>query len=66
MDKKIIYSGIQPSGIMTLGNYIGTVKNWKTMQEDYNCLFALADLHTITVRQNPEDFRNNALSCTIK
>ncbi|MEG1395211.1 MAG: tryptophan--tRNA ligase [Clostridia bacterium] len=64
MEKKVIYSGIQPSGIMTLGNYIGAVNNWRAMQADENntCLFALADLHTITVRQEPQQFYNNALS----
>lgn len=64
MDKKVIYSGIQPSGIMTLGNYIGAVKNWGEMQNDPNnsCIFALADLHTITVRQSAENLTNNSLS----
>lgn len=62
--KKVIYSGIQPSGIMTLGNYIGAVSNWKNMQEDEGnqCIFALADLHTITVRQNPAEFNKNSMS----
>lgn len=61
---KTIYSAIQPSGIMTLGNYIGAVNNWNNMQadKDNKCIFALADLHTITVRQNPQDFFNNSLS----
>ncbi len=61
---KTIYSAIQPSGIMTLGNYIGAVDNWHRMQADTNnsCIFALADLHTITVRQEPEQFRKNAMS----
>ncbi|MDE6474656.1 MAG: tryptophan--tRNA ligase [Clostridia bacterium] len=61
---KTIYSAIQPSGIMTLGNYIGAVNNWRNMQNDgeNKCIFALADLHTITVRQNPEDFYKNCMS----
>ena len=61
---KTIYSAIQPSGIMTLGNYIGAVNNWRAMQSDANnkCIFALADLHTITVRQNPEEFNKNCWS----
>lgn len=61
---KTIYSAIQPSGIMTLGNYIGAVDNWHRMQADANnsCIFALADLHTITVRQEPTQFRKNAMS----
>lgn len=61
---KTIYSAIQPSGIMTLGNYIGAVNNWRTMQSDGDnkCIFALADLHTITVRQQPEQFNKNCWS----
>lgn len=61
---KTIYSAIQPSGIMTLGNYIGAVNNWQSMQAnaDNKCIFALADLHTITVRQKPEDLFNNSMS----
>ena len=61
---KTIYSAIQPSGIMTLGNYIGAVNNWRAMQSDETnkCIFALADLHTVTVRQNPEEFNKNCWS----
>lgn len=59
--KKVIFSAIQPSGTITLGNYLGAIKNWVTLQDDYNCIFALADLHTITVRQEPAKFRQNAL-----
>ncbi len=61
---KTIYSAIQPSGIMTLGNYIGAVNNWRNMQNDgeNKCIFALADLHTVTVRQNPEEFYKNCMS----
>ena len=51
--KKIIFSAIQPSGTITLGNYLGALKNWTQLQEEYRCIFALADLHTITVRQEP-------------
>ena len=57
MDKKLILSGIQPSGVMTVGNYIGAMKNWVKMQEDYNCLFMIADMHSITVRQDPVKLR---------
>ncbi len=59
--KKVIFSAIQPSGTITLGNYLGALKNWIDLQDDYNCIFALADLHTITVRQEPAKFRHNAL-----
>lgn len=59
--RKVIFSAIQPSGVITLGNYLGALKNWIALQDDYDCIFALADLHTITVRQNPADFRRNTL-----
>ncbi len=60
-DKKIIFSGIQPSGKMTLGNYIGAVGNWVKMQEDYNCLYCVVDMHAITVRQVPSELRAQTL-----
>jgi tryptophanyl-tRNA synthetase len=56
-DKAILFSGIQPSGALTLGNYIGAIKNWVELQERYNCLFSIVDLHAITVRQDPKKFR---------
>lgn len=59
--KQVIFSAVQPSGIITLGNYLGAVKNWVAMQDDYRCIFALADLHTITVRQDPAVFRRNTI-----
>ncbi|MGN0551563.1 MAG: tryptophan--tRNA ligase [Acutalibacteraceae bacterium] len=59
--KKIIFSAIQPSGTITLGNYLGAIKNWTKMQDEFNCVYALADLHTITVRQEPKKFRENTL-----
>ena len=59
--KKIALSLIQPSGTITLGNYLGAIRNWVTMQEEFNCIFALADLHTITVRQEPAKMRKNIL-----
>lgn len=57
--KKVIFSAIQPSGTITLGNYLGALKNWVNLQNEFNCIFALADLHTITVRQEPAKFRAN-------
>lgn len=60
-NKKIIFSAIQPSGTITLGNYIGAIKNWVKMQGDFNCIFAVADLHTITVRQDGKKFKENIL-----
>ena len=61
--KQIVFSAIQPSGTITLGNYLGAVRNWVKMQDnpDYNCLYALADLHTITVRQEPAAMRRNII-----
>ena len=52
--KKIILSGIQPTGIFTLGNYLGAVKNWQQMQEDYQCYYFIADLHSLTVHIDPK------------
>ena len=46
--KKVIFSGIQPTGIMTLGNYLGAIKNWVTLQEDYNCIYSIVNMHAIT------------------
>lgn len=62
--KKQIISGVQPSGILTLGNYLGALRNWVKIQdeEEYECKFFVADLHSITVSQNPENLRNNIKS----
>ncbi len=59
--KKRIFSAIQPTGMMTLGNYAGAIQNWVKMQDEYECIYAVADLHAITVRQVPADFRKNAM-----
>ena len=59
--KKIIFSAIQPTGVFTLGNYLGAIKNWKNLQDDYNCLFSVADLHAITVRQESAALRKQSL-----
>ena len=56
-DKKIIFSGVQPSGILTIGNYLGAIKNWGAFQNDNNCIFCVVDMHAITVRQVPADLR---------
>jgi len=61
MSKKIILSGIQATGRLTLGNYLGAINNWVTMQEEYNCYYMIANLHTLTVRNNPEELKNNTL-----
>ncbi len=59
--KKRIFSGVQPSGNITLGNYLGAIKNWVDLQNDYECIFAMMDLHTITVRQTPTELRKRTL-----
>ena len=61
-DKKTIFSGIQPTGCITLGNYVGALKNWVKLQDDYNCIFSVVDLHSITVRQEAAQLRKNTLS----
>ncbi len=61
MSKPIVLSGIQPSGSLTIGNYIGAINQWIDMQNDHDCHFMLADLHAITVRQEPKQFTNQVL-----
>lgn len=55
--KKRILSGIQPSGTFTLGNYIGAIRNWNLLQDEYNCLYMIANMHALTVRQEPAVLR---------
>ena len=59
--KKIVFSGIQPTGNLHLGNYIGALRNFGPLQEEYDCLYSIVDLHAITVRQNPTQLRQNCL-----
>lgn len=61
MSKKIILSGIQSTGKLTLGNYLGAINNWVQMQEEYDCYYMIANLHSLTVRNDPETLRNNTL-----
>ena len=58
--KQIIFSGMQPSGFVTLGNYLGALNNWTKLQDDYNCLYCIVDMHAITVRQDPAKLRKQA------
>lgn len=60
--KKVILSGIQPSGELTLGSYLGAIKNWVALADEYDCYYMMADLHSITVRQNPADLRRRTLT----
>ena len=61
-EKKRALSLIQSSGLFTLGNYVGALKNWKNMQDDFDCIFGIADLHAITVRQEPQKLRQQIYS----
>lgn len=62
MTKKIIFSGIQPSGELSIGNYIGSLKNWVPMQEENDCIYCVVDEHAITVRQDPKLLRQTTLN----
>lgn len=59
-DKKVLYSGMQATGNLTLGNYLGALKNWLTLNEEYECFWGVMDLHSLTVRQVPAEFRKRA------
>ena len=61
-NRKVLYSGVQPTNNLTIGNYIGTIKSWRALQEDYDCIFAVSNMHAITVRQEPAEFRRKTLS----
>lgn len=60
--KKRIFSGIQPSGELTLGSYMGAIKNWVALQEEYDCLYCIVDMHAITVRQDPALLRRRSVN----
>ncbi|MCI8779725.1 MAG: tryptophan--tRNA ligase [Lachnospiraceae bacterium] len=64
-DKKILYSGMQATGNLTLGNYLGALKNWISLNEKYECFWGVMDLHSLTVRQEPADFRKKARNLMI-
>ena len=64
MDKKTILSGIQPSGNLCIGNYLGALKNWSTLQHNYDSIFLVVDMHAITVDQVPHELRARCLSFT--
>lgn len=59
--KKIIFSGIQPTGVFTLGNYIGAIRNWGPLQDEYNCIYSIVDMHALTVKRDPVKFRQQTL-----
>jgi tryptophan--tRNA ligase len=66
MKKNIIFSGVQPSGELTIGNYLGAIKNWVTLQDDYKCYYCIVDQHAITVPQVPKDLRRMSLEVLAK
>ena len=59
--KKTVFSGVQPTGKITIGNYLGAIRNWRPLQEEYNCIFCVVDLHSLTVTQVPADLRKNTM-----
>ncbi|MBR6094196.1 MAG: tryptophan--tRNA ligase [Lachnospiraceae bacterium] len=59
-DKKILFSGMQATGTLTLGNYLGALKNWLNLCDDYECFYSVVDLHSITIRQDPAELRRKA------
>ena len=62
--KKIVFSGVQPSGNLHLGNYLGALKNFVTLQKDSECIYCVVDLHAITIFQKPNELKNNILETT--
>ena len=62
-EKPVVLTCAQPTGVLTIGNYLGAVKNWANLLEDYNCYFGVVDMHAITVKYTPAELRKNTLSC---
>ena len=60
-DKKILFSAVQPSGTPTIGNYVGAINNFVKLQDEYNCIYSIADLHCLTVKQDPQKLRKATL-----
>ena len=60
--RKVIFSGIQPSGELTLGSYMGAIRNWVDLSGQYDCYYCIVDMHAITVRQNPAELRRRSIS----
>ena len=59
-----IFSGVQPTGNLHLGNYLGAIKNWVSLQKDFECIFCIVDLHAITIKQDPKELENNTIEVT--
>ena len=62
-EKPVVLTCAQPTGVLTIGNYLGAVKNWASLLEDYQCYFGVVDMHAITVKYTPAELRKNTLSC---
>ena len=56
-EKKVLYSAVQPTNNLTIGNYVGAIRNWVQLQDEYRCYYAIANMHAITVRQDPAALR---------
>jgi len=63
-DKKLVFSGVQPTGNLHLGNYLGALKNFVSLQKETDCMYCVVDLHAITIFQNPNELKNNILETT--
>ncbi len=63
-NKKLVFSGVQPTGNLHLGNYLGALKNFVALQKEINCIYCVVDLHAITTFQNPNELKNNTLETT--
>ncbi len=61
-ERKTLYTAVQPTNNLTIGNYLGTIKNWAQYQNEYDCFYAMADMHALTVRQNPAELRQRTLA----
>lgn len=61
MERKVLYSAVQPSGNLTIGNYAGAIRSWVSLQNEYDCFYAIANMHAITVRQDPAQLRRRTL-----
>ncbi len=61
MEKKVLYSAVQPSGNLTIGNYAGAIRNWVALQSEYECFYAIANMHAITVRHEPAELRRRTV-----
>jgi tryptophanyl-tRNA synthetase len=61
-EKKRIFSGMQPTGVLTLGNYLGAMRNWVTLQDEYDCIYCIVDLHSLTIRREAKELRERRLS----